>query len=507
MENVENIEEIEDISESKPKKPKKILKIIFIIIPLILLLFFYINNKTFKTKVDNFLSRLPGVAGEYFRNSPTDNERQMMKSELADYYLSLEPGVAADKLYIIKKEDDKLYQDIIKLMNSISSTKTAEIIENVREIELRRNLLVSIYDEIQLEKENFLMDEAGRFEGRDLFVVINEIEKRYARNQEFRDNLPHIISYMDEPSAVDILFYINDDIREEILNSLNSSKRTSLENKLLSKKAEQTKLEELAKLYDSKSTELVIEEIGNTEKYTIEELATIYRNLSVLKSAEILSSVEDEEFIQELLTAIKIEGQLLGEKNITEEIGKSMTFITEYNTKVDNLVSIYEKMQAPKIAKIAEKMMANDSTVTMLEINAEPVFKISDASIMMDVLSRMGNKTLANIMNSMNDRKASTLTQKLAKPTGGTEEILTAEGDTSVETITEYSKKIDDLVSVYENMNPSKAAKVVEDMVKSNTTAPIIADILSKMQDKNLSNIMDNMEPKEASKLTQMLVR
>ena len=504
---MENIEEIEDISEIKPKKSKKILKIIFILIPLILLLFFYFNNKTFKAKVNTFLNRLPGVAGEYFRNSPTDNERQMMKSELADYYLSLEPGVAADKLYIIKKEDDELYQDIIKLMNSISSTKTAEIIESVRKIELRRNLLVSIYDEIQLEKESFLIDEAGRFEGRDLFVVINEIEKRYAGNQEFRDNLPHIISYMDENSAVDILFYINNDIREEILYSLNSSKRTSFENKLLSKRAEQSKLEELAKLYESKSTKLAVEEIGSTEKYTIDELATIYKNLSVLKSAEILSSVEDEQFVQELLTAIKTEGQLLGEENITEEIGKSMTFITEYNTKVDNLVFIYEKMQAPKIAKIAEKMMANDSTVTILEIYAEPVFEISDASIMMDVLSRMGNKTLANIMNSMNDRKASILTQKLAKPTVGTGEISTAEGDTSVETITEYSKKIDDLVSVYENMNPSKAAKIVEDMVKNNTTAPIIADILSKIQDKNLSNIMNNMDPKEASKLTQILVR
>ena len=345
---MENIEEIEDISESKPKKSKKILKIFFIIIPLILLLFFYINNKTFKTKVDTFLSRLPGTAGEYFRNSPTDNERQMMKSELADYYLSLEPGVAADKLYIIKKEDDKLYQDIIKLMNSISSTKTIEIIENVRKIELRRNLLVSIYDEIQLEKENFIMDEAGRFEGRDLFVVINEIEKRYANNQEFRDNLPNIISYMDENSAIDILFYINDDIREEILYSLNSSKRTSLENKLLSKRAEQTKLEELAKLYESKSTELAVQEIGNTEKYTIEELATIYKNLSVLKSAEILSSVEDEEFIQELLTAIKTEGQLLGKKILQKKLA-IYGFYYEYNDKVDNLVSIYEKCKLQKL--------------------------------------------------------------------------------------------------------------------------------------------------------------
>ena len=501
------MESVENIAEKKPKNIKKILIIIFIIIPLILLSLFYFNNKTFKAKVNNLLSRLPGSAGEYFRNSPTDKERQMMKSELANYYLSLDPAVAADKLYIIKNEDDKLYQDIIKLMNSISNEKTTKIIEHVRKIELRRDLLVSIFDEIQLEKEGFIMDEAGRFEGKDLYIIINEIEKRYSRNQEFRENLPQIISYMDEPNAVDILFYLNDSIREEILYSLNSSKRTSLENKLLNKRAKQSKLEELAKLYESKATELAVDEIGNIEKYTIEELAIIYKNLSVLKSAEILSSIEDEVFIQELLTAIKIEGQLLGDENITEEIGKAMEFITEYNTKVDNLVSIYDKMQAAKVAKIAEKMMANDTTVTLLEINAEPVFEISDASIMMDVLSRMGNKTLVNVMNSMNDRKAAILTQKLAKPTVGTDGVLSEEEDGVLETIVEYNKKTDDLVSIYENMNPNKAAKIVETMIKDNKTAPIIADILSKMQDKNLSNIMNNMEAKDGAKLTQLLVK
>ncbi len=51
------------------------------------------------------MERLPGFAGgEYFRNSPTDMERQVMRSELADYYLALEPETAADKLYIIKKK-------------------------------------------------------------------------------------------------------------------------------------------------------------------------------------------------------------------------------------------------------------------------------------------------------------------------------------------------------------------------------------------------------------------
>ncbi len=500
------MENIENINENKSKKNKFLRIITPIIIALIILSLLYINNKTFKTKVNNLLEKLPGIAGEYFRNSPTDKERQIMKSELADYYLALEPDTAADKLYIIKKEDDKLYQDIIKLMNSTSSSKTAEIIELVRKIELRRDLLVSIYDEIQFEKESFLMGESERFQGKDLYIIINEIEKRFARDQEFKDNLPYIFSYMDENQAANILYYIDDSIKDEVLYSLNQGKRNNLENKIISKRAKEDRLKELAYLYDAKPNKLAIEEIGNTEKYSIEELAIIYKNMSILKSAEILSNIDNEEFVQKLFTAIKTEEQLLKEETITKEIGKSMEFISEYNDKVSNLVDIYEKMRPDKVAKIAEKMLNNDSTVTILEIQAEPVFKISDVSIMVDVLSRMNNKTLAKIMDNMNDRRASILTQELAKPIIRTDEIeVSKEDDTEI--INNYNKKIDDLVSVYENMNPKKAAEIAKDMLNNNATTTIIVDIFSKIQDKNLSSIINEMDAKDASKLTQMLVR
>jgi flagellar motility protein MotE (MotC chaperone) len=500
------MENIENINENKSKKNKFLRIITPIIIALIILSLLYVNNKTFKTKVNNLLERLPGTAGEYFRNSPTDKERQIMKSELADYYLALEPDTAADKLYIIKKEDDKLYQDIIKLMNSTSSSKTAEIIELVRKIELRRDLLVSIYDEIQFEKESFLMGESERFQGKDLYIIINEIEKRFARDQEFKDNLPYIFSYMDENQAANILYYIDDSIKDEVLYSLNQGKRNNLENKIISKRAKEDRLKELAYLYDAKPNKLAIEEIGNTEKYSIEELAIIYKNMSILKSAEILSNIDNEEFVQKLFTAIKTEEQLLKEETITKEIGKSMEFISEYNDKVSNLVDIYEKMRPDKVAKIAEKMLNNDSTVTILEIQAEPVFKISDVSIMVDVLSRMNNKTLAKIMDNMNDRRASILTQELAKPIIRTDEIeVSKEDDTEI--INNYNKKIDDLVSVYENMNPKKAAEIAKDMLNNNATTTIIVDIFSKIQDKNLSSIINEMDAKDASKLTQMLVR
>jgi flagellar motility protein MotE (MotC chaperone) len=274
----------------------------------------------------------------------------------------------------------------------------------------------------------------------------------------------------------------------------------------LSKKAKEDKLVELASLYEAKPIKLAIEEIGHTEKYNIKDLAIIYKNMPILKSAEILSNVDNKDFIQELFTAIKTEEQLLQEETITKEIGRTMEFVTEYNNKVSNLVDIYEKMRPDKIAKIAEKMLNNDSTVTILEIEAEPMFEISDASIMVDVLSRMNNKTLAKTMDNMNDRRASLLTQELAKPLIIEENIKSSEED-DMKIVHNYNKKIDDLVSVYENMKPQQAAKIAKDMLNNNTTAPVIVDIFSKIQDRNLSNIINEMESKDASKLTQMLVR
>ena len=143
----------------------------------------------------------------------------------------------------------------------------------------------------------------------------------------------------------------------------------------------------------------------------MEELGYIYKNLSVLKSAEILSKIEEDTFIEELFSAIRKEEELnRDEESITNEISKSIQFITEYNKKIDDLVSIYNNMSPDKVAKIVEQMISNDTTVTALEIDSEPVFEISDASIIIDVLARMRNKTLSNIMDYMNNDNATTLT-------------------------------------------------------------------------------------------------
>lgn len=410
------MENMGNVKQKKSWKVRLILVLVLIILPLSILTFLYFNNKSFKSKANSLLSKLPGALGEYFYSSSDDVDEEYKKEYLANHFLSLDPDVAADKLYIIKKEDDKLYAEIIRIMNSNSPTKTGEIITMVRDREQRKDILSSIYDEVKGGKESKFLDEVNRLENQDLLNTINEVTKRMEEDKEFRDNISEIFTVMDEGRAVDILYYIDESLKDDILYSLDDNKRSVMETKLSARRTQYLKLADLASLYEVKPIETTVEEIGNTEMYTIDELGTIYRNLSVLKSAEILSKVDDD-FVQELFDSIRKQEELSGEEeSITGEISKTIQFMAEYNKKIDDLVSVYEKMNPNKVAKIVEKMMDNDTTVTQLEIFSEPAYEISDATIVIDVLSRMGNKTLSNVMNYISTDKASKLTQMLVEP-------------------------------------------------------------------------------------------
>lgn len=415
---MENIEKMEiEQQNNKRGKRKWVIILTAIVLPILILSLLYFNNMSFKLRVNNLLSRVPGGIGDRFKTLPTDFDSQEKKAFLADYYLSLEPADAADKLYIIKKDDEQLYSEIIRLMNSNSSSKTGEIITLVRSLESRKDLLSSIYDEVQAEKEKQFQGEVSRLESQDLTLTIHEIENRYEKEADFKERLPQILSQMNENRVVNILFYIEDGLRGEILNKLDRDLKARLDNKLVSKNMERNNLISLASFYEAKPSDELLDEIGNSEKFSFEELGIIYKNLSILKSAEVLSQIEDDGFKEQLFTAIRREEELTGEESsVINDISRAVQFMTEYNSKIDDLVSTYNRMSPDRVARIVEKMMENEDTVTSLEINSEPLYEISDATIIVDVLSRMNNKTLSNIMDNMKTDNASKLTQMLARP-------------------------------------------------------------------------------------------
>lgn len=407
--------ETANVQNNKKRKTSKILIIVFvslIAIPIAIIILVYNSNKNFKNSVNKLLWNMPGSIGEHFRNYPTEIEKSEKINYLSNYYISLDSNIAADKMYIIKKDDEELYTEIVRGMNSISVPKTEEIVIKVRNMELRKDLLFSIYDDAQKEEKESFLSEVTRFEKQDILTSLLEIEKRFS-DREFLK----IIDEVKVDKLGEVLYYVDADIRNYILDTFKPNKKMLIEGTIYEKTNEVKTLIDIAKVYETKPIDASVTAIGNTNNYSLNKLGIIYRNLSVLKSAELLSNIKDEKFIEELFAAIMREEELTkSDTSITGDISRAMEFLNEYGNKVKDLVAIYEKMSPDKVAKIVEQMIKNTSTITSIELNSEEIYELSDSIIIIDVLSKMKNQTLSKVLDFMEPDKASQVTRLLAKP-------------------------------------------------------------------------------------------
>ena len=355
---------------------------------------------------------MPGSVGEHFRNYPTEVEKSEKIDYLSSYFINLDANTAADKMYIIKKDDEKLYIDILRGMNSISIPKTEEIVLKIRNMELRKDLLFSLYDDAQKEEKERFLSEVSRVEKQDIMTSLLETEKRFS-DREFLK----ILAEIKTDKLGEVLYYIDSDIRNYILDTFKEDKKMLVEAIIYEKTNEVNTLIDIAKVYETKPIDVAIDAIGNTNNYSLYKLGIIYKNLSVLKSAELLSNIKDEKFIEDLFASIMREEKLTNsDTNITGDISKAMEFLNEYGNKVKDLVAIYEKMSPDKVAKIVEQMIKNNDTITSFELSSEEVYELSDSSIIIDVLSQMKNQTLSKVLDFMEPDKASQITRLLAKP-------------------------------------------------------------------------------------------
>ncbi|HEY4543637.1 MAG TPA: hypothetical protein VIG40_03240, partial [Tissierellaceae bacterium] len=302
---VEENLKIEDSNKKKGKK--KILILVFVLLPILTILIYMASTKVLKGSSKGFLTSLPGPIGRHFQKVPTEAENQNRVNYLADYFLSEEASVSADKMYIIKKEDEKVYRKILRQMNIKSPEKTEEVVLKIRDLELRKDLLMSVYDDVKEDKRNKFRSEVSRIESQETLLSKMEIESKFAI-KEFQET----IKSMKPQSLAKILYFVDPTTSSYIIGLFDNNTRTEINTELNKIGVERENLKDLAKYYETKTVDEAIEFIGNTDTYTIEELAIIYNNMSVAKSSEILSKVKDGEFIENLFLNIKKEEELLG---------------------------------------------------------------------------------------------------------------------------------------------------------------------------------------------------
>lgn len=409
----------ENVEIEKKGSIKKILLMIFVVIPLLTMALLYFFNDSFKTSANNVLRRVPivkNIIGSY----PTKEELSNREQTIAKHYIEdLDIKSAADKLYIVKKEDDKLYRSLIARMDKLSPEKTKSILEEVRNLELRKDLVANLYEDVEDEKTVNIQELATKLEAMSTKVAVEEINRGDIVTEE---DFTKSLAYMNDATAVDILYYLDGGARSSILFNLsneNMKRKNELQDLLNEKRVREEELNlnaiKMAQMYSVKTPYESIKDIGNTEDYSIDLLSRIYMNLPPQKSAEILVNSEDDEFLTELFDEIRKKEDLLGmDESIGVDINNIMAFLKEYEEKVDDLTVVYDKMEAEEAARTIEKLLQNKDEITVFTIREEEGYKLSDYNVAVDIMKKLKNPKLAKIFAYMTPEQRAQITKILA---------------------------------------------------------------------------------------------
>lgn len=409
----------ENVEIEKKGSAKKILLMIFVVIPLLTMALLYFFNDSFKTSANNVLRKVPivkSIIGSY----PTKEELSNREQTIAKHYIEdLDIKSAADKLYIVKKEDDKLYRSLIARMDKLSPEKTKSILGEVRNLELRKDLVANLYEDVEDEKTVNIQELAAKLEAMNTKVAVEEINRGDIVTEE---DFTKSLIYMNDAAAVDILYYLDGGARSSVLFNLsneNMKRKNELQDLLSEKRVREEELNlnaiKMAQMYSVKTPNESISEIGNTEDYSIDLISRIYMNLPPQKSAEILEYSEDEEFLTELFDEIRKKEDLLGmDESIGVDINNIMSFLKEYHKKVDDLTVVYDKMEEEEAARTIEKLLQNKDEITVFTIREEEGYKLSDYHVAVDIMKRLKNPKLAKIFSYMTPEQRAQITKILA---------------------------------------------------------------------------------------------
>lgn len=407
----------QDKKKSGGKMGCLIVLLILVITPLLAVGTLYFFNKDFKLSVNSIMSQVPGPVGAYFENFPTRAEEQEKIRTISDYMLSIAEDRAVDKLLVLKGDDSKAYDEVIKDMVRINPNKTKSILEAIRGQAISQDAVVTTVAKIEEEKAADVKTEADYIVSLPVSSAIGEIDKVIAASINGHKDAAALFEAMTDEDAEKILYRLDETDRNKIFSYLSDSKAMSIKQKHNDLQLKDTELVQVAGVYKSENATTLVNTIGNTGQYTLDELAVIYKNIGPKKAGEVLAKSQNDPFVFQVIEKIK-DNELLNENvdNITPDILKSLKIYREFDDNVSELVKVYSKMGTDKVADIIKNMMLNASPSKVYELNNGDLISISDEKLMLEILKSFPESKKAEILSLLDKTLSSELTRKLALP-------------------------------------------------------------------------------------------
>lgn len=402
--------------KGSPIKAILFLLIFFIVIPVLGLVGFYLINDTFQYRLNAALSDAP-VVGSYFGSLPTRAEKDEQVRSIAEYYLEIGADRAVDKLALMKSQDGEVYDDIVRVMMQMDPNSTRYILEAIRDNEMKGNVVSSTLDEINNEVDSELQASADELVAIPLETVRDEMYKIINDGLNGHRNLARILEKMDPTAAYERIGLLDDVDQSKVMEFLDSTVKEDIRKEMNNDLMNTQKLISMSEIYNSKDADELVSTLGDTSTYSIDELAIIFNEIGVLKTGEILSQVEDEQFITSIITKMK-NNEILenGSDEITKDILKTLKIYKDFDDNILQLTNIYGTMSSEEVANLLKRLITNSSLPQVYVLDSGDVITISDEMMAYEVLKNFDDTRIAEIIGYFEDSLASEVSKKLTVP-------------------------------------------------------------------------------------------
>ncbi len=396
-------------------KPVIIVIIGFLLVPLLTAAITYYSSENFRYKTNELLGALlPGSAGAYFEKQPTKQDREEINQLIAKHYINYDDDRLVDKLLLIKAEDSQLYNNLIILLNRENSNKMTKVRESLRRTELKSDVFQRILEEIDLENETQADSLIRYYTSLKVSDAVAEIERTFDIGELTLEQLPTVFEKLPTDTSAKYLTYLDSDLQQKIRFRLSSATKNELDKQIEGIKLRTNQLIEAAQVIENKQVDQMLDEIGNSNQYSLEDLAVIYRNLSLDKGGSVLAKVQDVEFINGLYDSISELEKLNDESgSFSKNLSATVQIYQKYNANIDELSKVYEKMTVQELASIADQMLRGNQVYQrhQLEDGQELVF--SQERLLIDIFRLLKPTLVADVMEQMDTARAVELSSKM----------------------------------------------------------------------------------------------
>ncbi len=390
---------------------------ILIIIPLSILAGFYFFNDGFNDQANRIMSSAPGPIGDYFNQFPTPQERVDQYRTIADYYLNIDHERAIDKLSLLASENREVYDDVIKYMLRMNPNATKKILESLRQASLKKDVVTDTLEKIESEQNEDIKSKADYLNHLSLQTAIEEINAMINESVNGHKIVSSYMQAMEPDIAAKFISQLSSVDANKILSFMPDEKAGEIRTTISGQKKRAADLENIAFIYSSKDNEQLVKLLGNTDLYTIAELAKLFSSLGPIKGGQVLAEIANDEFTFEIIDEMRDQEMVdKGTDTITGDMLKSLKIYKEFDDNISEMVTVYEKMDVKKVADLIRRLVRNSSPPKIYELQNGQNIIISDEDMAIELLSRFDNKKVGEILTYLNDTLASEVSRKLTMP-------------------------------------------------------------------------------------------